>query len=67
MVAILIAIPIAWYGVNIWLSDFTYRISLGMGIFMVSALLIFGVAMVTVCAEAFRAALTNPVEALKSE
>ncbi len=66
-IAILIAIPIAWYGTRIWLDDFAYRISLGVEIFIFSGLLTLGVALITVCFEAFRAALHNPVDALKSE
>jgi len=62
-----IAWPIAWYAVNGWLQNFAYRIDLGWSVFLLSALLALGIALVTVSAQAIKAAYTNPAEALHYE
>lgn len=65
--ACFIASPIAWYFLNQWLNDYDYRIQLGWEIFVVSALVAILVTLTTVSFQTIRAALANPVEALKSE
>jgi len=67
VIAILIGSPLAWYGMNRWLSDYTYRITIGWGIFVVGGLLAIVIAMVTVSFQAIRAARANPVRSLRSE
>lgn len=65
--AFLVAAPLAWWAMNTWLEDYAYRISLGAGIFAVSLLATFAVAVLTVGAQSARAALANPVNSLRSE
>ena len=67
LLAFLVAAPLSWWAMNTWLQDYAYRISVGMGIFTVSLLATFGIAMVTVGTQSVRAALTNPVKSLRSE
>jgi len=67
LLAFLVAAPLSWWAMNTWLQDYAYRISVGMGIFTVSLLATFGIAMVTVGAQSVQAALTNPVKSLRSE
>ncbi|UBM57296.1 ABC transporter permease [Marinilongibacter aquaticus] len=62
-----IAIPIAWYFMNIWLQDYAYRIEIGWSVFVIAGLSAIGVAILTVSFHAIKAALVNPVENLKSE
>jgi hypothetical protein len=50
-----------------WLEDYTYRITPGAGIFVVSLLTTMLVAVLTVGVQSVRAALANPVKALRSE
>jgi putative ABC transport system permease protein len=50
-----------------WLSDFAYQVELGMGVFLLAGLLTLLVAWITVAYQTGRAALTNPVESLRSE
>jgi len=50
-----------------WLRDFEYRVSIGFGIFVFSALLVLAIALLTVTFQAVKAAHTNPVEVLKYE
>ncbi|GAA4803208.1 ABC transporter permease [Olivibacter ginsenosidimutans] len=65
--AILIALPIAWYGVNSWLNNFAYHISVGWFVFAGSALTLLSIALLTVSYESIRAALANPVKSLHNE
>jgi len=66
-IAALIAFPIAWYGMNVWLKDFAFRIDIGWWVFAVAGVLSFVIAILTVSFQAIRAALMNPVMSLRSE
>lgn len=66
-VAIIIAWPIAYFALETWLSAFAYRINLGIGPFVLSAILVILVAYTTVSVQAIRAAGTNPVDSLRCE
>lgn len=67
LVANLIAWPIAYFSANQWLQNFAYRMDLKVSIFIMSAILALGIAMMTVSYQAAKAATKNPVDALKYE
>ncbi|MFT3826571.1 MAG: ABC transporter permease [Chitinophagaceae bacterium] len=67
IIALLIAIPIAWIAVEKWLQNYPYRITPGWGIFSSAALLVILLALFTVSFQAIKAAITNPVKSLRSE
>ncbi len=67
LMANVIAWPVAWYGMNKWLQDFAYRIDLGWWVFALASGVALLIALLTVSAQAIRAALANPVEALRYE
>ncbi|MGH7494337.1 MAG: ABC transporter permease [bacterium] len=67
LIANLIAWPIAWYVMNWWLQGFAYRIEIGWWIFALAGGLALLIALLTVSTQAIRAALANPVEALRYE
>lgn len=67
IVALVIASPIAWYAMSLWLNDFAYRIDIPWWVFVVTAILAIGIAFLTVSFQAIKAALMNPVKSLKSE
>jgi ABC-type antimicrobial peptide transport system permease subunit len=67
MVAILIASPIAYYFMNMWLQDFAYRINISWWIFLVSGVSAILIALVTISFQSVKAALANPVKSLRSE
>jgi putative ABC transport system permease protein len=67
LVAIIIAWPVAYVAMNHWLQNFAYRINLGIGTFILAALLALVIALLTVGYQAVRAARANPVEALRYE
>jgi len=67
VVASLVAFPLAWWGLQKWLQDFTYRINIPVLAFIGAALLALVVALVTVSFQAIKAALMNPVKSLRTE
>jgi putative ABC transport system permease protein len=67
IIAIVIGIPITWYGLNQWLRNFEYRIGIEWWVFVIAGLLAIGIALLTVSYQSIRSALMNPVRSLKSE
>jgi len=67
LAAIVIATPIAWYGMDQWLEDFAYKIAIQWWMFALAGLLAAGIALLTVSFQSIKAALTNPVKSLKTE
>ncbi|TWJ04895.1 putative ABC transport system permease protein [Mucilaginibacter frigoritolerans] len=63
----LIAWPIAWFSVYKWLQDFAYHINVQWWIFIVSGIVSILIAFFTVSFQSIKAAITNPVESLRSE
>ena len=66
-IATLIAWPIAWIGMSMWLEGFAYRISLDAWTFLAAGALTVAVALLTVSIQAVKAALANPADALRYE
>jgi putative ABC transport system permease protein len=67
IVANVIAWPIAYGLMREWLSDFAYRIELNVLLFIIPGLSALVIAVITVSAQAIKAALINPVENLRSD
>ncbi|MCU0426651.1 MAG: ABC transporter permease [Candidatus Kapabacteria bacterium] len=67
LAGIVIAVPVAYYGANVWLRDFAYKIRLEWWLFAASGIVAIVLAFLTVVLQSWRAARTNPVEALRSE
>jgi putative ABC transport system permease protein len=65
--ASVVALPVSWWLMREWLSDFAYRVPLHMGIFILAALMALVIALATVVIRTLRAATTNPVHSLRSE
>lgn len=66
-IAIVIASPLAWFGMHKWLQGFAYRTDISWWIFAIAALLAILIALVTVSFQAIRAAIANPVKSLRTE
>ncbi len=64
---IVIAWPLAYISMNIWLQNFAYRINPGWTSFIISALLALFIAVMTVVFQSYRAASANPVDSLRYE
>ncbi len=67
LIAFFIAAPIAYFAMNDWLENFAYRINLGLSVFLLTLIVTFVIAGITVGHRAVKAALANPVEALRYE
>ena len=67
VIAIAIAWPVAYWITERWLEDFAYRIGIDVWVFAGAGVLALAIAFLTVAYQAIRAALTNPVEALRYE
>jgi putative ABC transport system permease protein len=67
VIALLIASPLAWYFMNSWLQDFVYRINIGYIVFLLSGAFALAIALITIGIQAVRAAMANPVNALRTE
>ena len=62
-----IAVPVIWYAMHKWLQGFAYRIDLSIWLFALAGVIAFGIALLTVSWQSWRAATRNPVEALRYE
>ncbi len=66
-VAILIAMPLAWWAGNKWLQDFAFRVPVQLYVFIMAAIVTVLIALFTVGYHSIKAAVTNPVKSLRSE
>ena len=67
LISFIIAVPISYYIMNDWLSNFSYRIALSPWIFVVAGLTCFIISLLTVIIQSWRAASENPVKNIKTE
>ena len=67
LIAAVMAIPIAWWSMQVWLKDFAYRISLSWWMFAAAGLLAVVITLATVGYHAMRAALANPARSLRAD
>jgi putative ABC transport system permease protein len=65
LISIVIAIPIAWFAVNKWLSGFAYRVDIGWTIFLMASVGALAIAWITVSYESVKAAVVNPIKSLR--
>ena len=67
LIANLFAWPLAWYGASQWLSGFAYRIEIEPVVFITASIIGIIIAFITVFSQAWRAAISNPLDAIKYE
>jgi putative ABC transport system permease protein len=67
LTGILIAVPVAWYMMTLWLQDFAYRINIQWWVFVLAGMITMMIAFLTVSYQAIKAAIANPVKSLKRE
>jgi len=63
--AFVLASPLAWIGMNRWLDTFQYRVSFGIGSFLLVGGVVLFISLATVGYQTIKASLANPVDALK--
>ncbi|MBC7848402.1 MAG: ABC transporter permease [Chitinophagaceae bacterium] len=66
-VSILIASPLAYWGMHEWLKEFAFQVSIGWTVFVIAAAVALIIAVATVSIQAIKAAISNPVKSLRSE
>ena len=66
-IASAIAAPVAWYSMDQWLADFAYRIDLQAWFLIVAVLISAAITFTTIGYQSFKAAVSNPVDALRDE
>jgi putative ABC transport system permease protein len=67
IVAIVIAFPVAWWATNKWLEDFSYRTDIKWSTYVIAGLATILLTIITVCFQAIKAAIANPVKSLRTE
>jgi putative ABC transport system permease protein len=67
LIAFVLATPVAYYVLHYWLQDFAYRIGISWGPFVLAGGTVLFIALLTVSIQAIKAAVANPVKALRSE
>ncbi|GAA4275103.1 ABC transporter permease [Aquimarina gracilis] len=66
-IAFIIAVPVAWYIMNLWLENFAVKTTMSWWIFVLAGLTALGVTLLTVSWQSYMAANGNPVDALRDE
>ena len=67
LIAIALASPLAWWGMNYWLQTFAYRISIQWWVLALAGCTSILIAFITISFQSIKAAVTNPVDSLRSE
>jgi ABC-type lipoprotein release transport system permease subunit len=67
LIAFVLASPLAWWVMQKWLSNYSYRIDLGWPIFTLGLMVTMVIALATVAHRSVKSALANPVDSLKVE
>jgi putative ABC transport system permease protein len=67
LIAAFIAFPLAYWFLESWLQDFAYRTDISWWVFALAGGMALVIALVTICFQAIKAALANPVKSLRTE
>lgn len=67
LLALVLAVPIAVYGLNLWLNDFADRVSLSPLVFLLTAGITLIIVLSTLLLQSLKAGRLNPVETLRNE
>ncbi|HTG56466.1 MAG TPA: hypothetical protein VL943_09375, partial [Niabella sp.] len=67
LIATVLAIPLTWYAIQLWLSEFAFRIAITADLFIIPGILLFVVALSTISIQILHGASINPAKILRSE
>ena len=65
--AFVIAAPLAWWAMNSWLENFSYRIPISWTVFVIAGAFAVIIALLAISFQAIKAAIANPVKSLRTE
>lgn len=67
IIAFLLASPLAWFAVSWWLKNYTFKVEIGILVYVLAGGFSFLIAWITMGYQSIRAATSNPVQSLRSE
>ena len=67
LIAIVIAVPVAWYTMDQWLQGFAYKTTISWAVFVLAGVIAIVIAFATISFQSIKAALANPVKSLRTE
>ena len=67
LISIPLAWPIAWWSMNKWLQNYAYRTEISWWIFPVAGITLALISLITICFQAIKAAIANPIKNLRTE
>ncbi len=67
LIALVVALPISWFGNNLWLQNFPYRVNFGIGTLFFGSIFIVLVSFLTILSQTMKAARQDPVDSLRYE
>ena len=67
LMAFVLATPAAWYAMDLWLSDFAYQIDMQVWFFALAIVISGVITFITIGYQSYKAAVSNPVDALRDE
>lgn len=66
-ISFLLAVPMIWYAIDLWLQNFAYQVGLSVWTFIIAGIITVFIAWISVSYQSFKATTINPVESLKGE
>jgi putative ABC transport system permease protein len=67
LIAFVITVPLAWWGVDKWLEQYQYKVQIGWPVYVLAGIIAFLIAWVTMSYQSIKAATSDPVKSLRSE
>ena len=67
LLSAIVAFPLAWWAMHLWLEDFAYRVNIGWWIFILAGASALLIALTTISFQAIKAAIANPIKSLRTE
>ncbi|MXV51475.1 FtsX-like permease family protein [Pedobacter sp. HMF7647] len=67
LLAVVIAFPVSWWLMNNWLQSFAYRIQISVYVYLIAAISVIVITIITISFQSIKAAIANPVKSLRTE
>jgi putative ABC transport system permease protein len=67
LIAFALSAPLAWFAVDWWLKSYTYKVNVGIFVYVMAGVFAFIIAWLTMSFQSIKAATSNPVNSLRNE